>query len=229
MKWYFQVLNKYAEFSGRASRTEYWMFVLFNSIFLIAAIIIDNIAGTTIEGQPYGLFYFLYALAVLTPGLAVLVRRLHDVGKSGWMILIALIPVIGAIWLLVLLVTDSIPDENEYGANPKESYPDDTIVNNEQLSSKAIDSLTSDTIVLIVVIWMFITRLIWAVIPKLGDNVYSTEWFKTLNAAMGLIWALVPLGLAFAIKDKSKQILLFILGGIYLLYGLYETILQFIK
>ncbi len=81
MNWYLQVLKKYAEFSGRARRTEYWMFALFNLIFFLAAVVIDNIAGTTIGGLPYGLFYFLYALAVLIPGLAVAVRRLHDVGK----------------------------------------------------------------------------------------------------------------------------------------------------
>lgn len=229
MNWYLQVLKKYDVFSGRARRTEYWMFALFNFIFLIAAVIIDNVAGTTIEGLPYGLFYFLYALTVLIPGLAVVVRRLHDVGKSGWMILIALIPLIGAIWLLVLMVTDSIPGDNEYGANPKESYSVDNIMNNTQLSSNANDSSTGDTLVLIAVIWMFVSSLFWTIIPKFIDNYYSTEWFKSINAVMGLIWAVVPIGLAFAVKNKSKQIVLFILGGIYLLYGLYKIIMQFIN
>ena len=119
MNWYLKVLKQYADFKGRARRKEYWMFALFNIIFLIVAITLDNILGTAIEGVGYGLFYFLYILAVLIPSLAVAVRRLHDVGKSGWMILIGLIPVIGAIWLLVLCVTDSQPGENQYGANPK--------------------------------------------------------------------------------------------------------------
>jgi uncharacterized membrane protein YhaH (DUF805 family) len=120
MNWYLKVLKQYADFSGRARRKEYWMFVLFNMIFGIVAIILDNILGLTAGELPYGVFYFLYVLAVLIPGLAVFVRRLHDVGKSGWMILIALIPIIGAIWLLVLMVTDSNPGENQYGVNPKE-------------------------------------------------------------------------------------------------------------
>jgi uncharacterized membrane protein YhaH (DUF805 family) len=120
MNWYLQVLKNYAGFSGRARRTEYWMFVLFNFIFIIAAMIIDNIFKTTIGGLPYGVFYCLYVLAVFIPSLAVAVRRLHDVGKSGWMILVALIPIVGAIWLIVLMVTDSIPGENQYGPNPKE-------------------------------------------------------------------------------------------------------------
>jgi len=120
MNWYLQVLKKYAEFNGRARRKEYWMFALFNIIFLIAAMIIDNVAGTTIGELPYGLFYFIYALAVIIPGLAVSVRRLHDVGKSGWFYLIILIPIVGAIWILILFFTDGVIGQNEYGTNPKE-------------------------------------------------------------------------------------------------------------
>ena len=96
------------------------MFVLFYSIFAVIAIILDNLLGTSFEAASYGLIYCLYALAFFIPGLAVAVRRLHDVGKSGWLILIVLIPLIGAIWLLVLLVTDSTSGANEYGPNPKE-------------------------------------------------------------------------------------------------------------
>jgi len=120
MNWYLKVLKQYADFSGRARRKEYWMFALFNVIFIIVAMILDNILGTTTGGLPYGVFYFLYVLAIFIPGLAVSVRRLHDVGKSGWMYLIILIPLIGAIWLFVLMVTDSNPGENNYGPNPKE-------------------------------------------------------------------------------------------------------------
>ena len=120
MNWYLKCLKQYADFSGRSRRKEYWMFVLFNMIFAIVATIIDNVVGTANPELGYGVFYGLYVLAVFIPGLAVAVRRLHDVGKSGWMILIALIPLIGAIWLLVLMVTDSNPGENQYGQNPKE-------------------------------------------------------------------------------------------------------------
>ena len=120
MNWYLQVLKKYAVFSGRARRKEYWMFTLVSTIFSIIAMIIDNILGASIEGTGLGIFNILYSLAVLTPSYVVLVRRLHDVGKSGWMILIGLIPIIGPILVLVLTVTDSNPDENKCGPNPKE-------------------------------------------------------------------------------------------------------------
>ena len=119
MSWYIKVLKAYAVFSGRARRKEYWMFVLFNIIFAIVAIILDNILGTAMEGVGYGMIYVLYMLAVLIPSLAVAVRRLHDTGRSGWMILIALIPIVGGIWLLVLLVLEGNAGENKFGPSPK--------------------------------------------------------------------------------------------------------------
>ncbi len=128
MNWYLKVVkDNYANFTGRARRKEYWMFVLFNVIFAIVALIIDNIIGTSFsigEGAyamhlPYGWIYLIYTLIVLIPSLAVLVRRLHDIGKSGWWFFIAFIPLIGAIWLLVLTVTDGNPGSNIYGLSPK--------------------------------------------------------------------------------------------------------------
>ena len=120
MNWYLKVLKQYADFNGRARRKEYWMFFLFNMIFAFLAAIIDNVVGTASPELGYGIFYGIYALALFIPGLAVGVRRLHDVGKSGWMFLIALIPLIGAILLLVLMVTDSEQESNKWGENPKE-------------------------------------------------------------------------------------------------------------
>lgn len=119
MNWYLEVLKKYAVFSGRARRKEYWMFVLFNMIVAIVAMIVDNVLGIAIEGVGYGPIYILYGLAVLLPGLGVSIRRLHDVGKSGWFLFISLIPIIGGIWLLVVMCGDSMAGDNQYGANPK--------------------------------------------------------------------------------------------------------------
>ena len=118
MNWYLAVLRNYAVFSGRARRKEYWMFVLFNIIFAVIAAILDNVLGITIKDVGYGPIYLIYVLAVFIPGLAVAIRRLHDIGKSGWWFLISLIPCVGGIWLLVLLVTAGDVGENEYGAEP---------------------------------------------------------------------------------------------------------------
>ena len=114
MNYYIQALKKYFVFSGRARRSEYWYFALFNFFIIIVLQFLSNVIGDIAA-----LLVSIYALAVFIPGLAVLVRRLHDVGKSGWMVFISLIPIIGGIWLLVLTIRDSNPGDNLYGPNPK--------------------------------------------------------------------------------------------------------------
>ncbi|MFM2230889.1 MAG: hypothetical protein RL607_2147 [Bacteroidota bacterium] len=119
INWYKKVVfENYANFSGRARRSEYWYYTLMNIILAVVMMILDKTLGTNFEPLPYGYLYMIYALAVLVPGLAVAVRRLHDVGKSGWFFLVVLIPLVGPIWLLVLLCTDSV-DDNNWGENPK--------------------------------------------------------------------------------------------------------------
>lgn len=116
MDYYLGGWKKYAVFSGRARRKEYWMFVLFN---IIVAIIVGTIGGiihTT-------LLSFLYSVAVIIPALAVAVRRLHDTGRSGWWLLIVFIPVIGAIIVIIVDCLDSQPGDNQYGPNPKGVTP----------------------------------------------------------------------------------------------------------
>ncbi len=120
MNWYLKVLKQYADFKGRARRKEYWFFVLFNVIFAITAIIIDNVLGLAMQDVGYGPFYLIFALAMIIPGLAVTVRRLHDIGKSGWYFLLAFIPLVGGIILFVFSLMPGDPYENEYGPDPKE-------------------------------------------------------------------------------------------------------------
>lgn len=120
MHWYLDVLKKYTVFQGRARRKEYWMFTLFSFLIYIALATIDGILGMGGEGGA-GLFTMLYSLAVLLPSLAVAIRRLHDTGRSGWWLLISLVPIVGGIVLLVFLVLDSQPVSNQYGPNPKEA------------------------------------------------------------------------------------------------------------
>jgi uncharacterized membrane protein YhaH (DUF805 family) len=108
------VQQKYADFSGRARRSEYWWFVLFNIILGIVAAIIDK----GILGSEMGLIGIIVSLALLIPGIAVGVRRLHDLGKSGWWLLVALIPLIGAIILIWWFIQEGTPGDNEYGPNP---------------------------------------------------------------------------------------------------------------
>jgi len=120
MNWYLDVLkNKYAMFNGRARRKEYWFFVLFNILASIALGIVDGITGTLNDEMGVGLLGGIYWLAVLIPAIAVAVRRLHDTGRTGWWLLLCLIPVIGGLVLLIFMVFDSEPGDNQYGPNPK--------------------------------------------------------------------------------------------------------------
>ncbi|HLO04753.1 MAG TPA: DUF805 domain-containing protein [Symbiobacteriaceae bacterium] len=112
MHWYLDVLKKYVVFEGRARRTEYWVFGLISAIISLLLSILDNALSLGFLGS-------LYSLAVLLPSLGVSVRRLHDTNRSGWWLLIGLVPVIGWIVLLVFMLIDSDPQANEYGPNPK--------------------------------------------------------------------------------------------------------------
>ena len=132
MNWYLHVLKNYATFSGRATRSEYWYFILFSSIVVVILSIIDTIINTG------GMFSWIYTLAVLLPSLAVGARRLHDINKSGWWQLIMAIPLIGYIVLLVFYCIDS-KEDNKYGMNPKQSnnsnnLGNDTLFQLEKLS-----------------------------------------------------------------------------------------------
>ncbi|MEU8619448.1 DUF805 domain-containing protein [Streptomyces sp. NPDC048623] len=113
MNWYLDVLKKYAVFSGRARRQEFWMFTLFNLIAAIIVMAIDMAIST------YPLLYVIYFLAVFLPTLGVTVRRLHDTGRSGWWILIDLVPFVGFIILIVFLASEGEAQVNAHGPNPK--------------------------------------------------------------------------------------------------------------
>jgi len=116
MDWYLEVLRKYAIFDGRARRKEYWMFWLVNFVIEMILGMLDILLFSLgLLGAIYGLFIFI-------PGLAVTVRRLHDTNRSGWWILISLVPLVGWIFLLIFMIKDSNPGPNQYGSNPKEEY-----------------------------------------------------------------------------------------------------------
>ena len=119
MNWMLMPYQRYFDFSGRSRRKEYWMFVLFNVIFAIVAMVLDNVLGLASKELGYGPIYGLYALAMILPSLAVAARRLHDIGKSGWWQLIALIPIIGVIVLIVWYVREGDHGDNAYGPDPK--------------------------------------------------------------------------------------------------------------
>jgi uncharacterized membrane protein YhaH (DUF805 family) len=111
MDYFIGALKKYADFSGRARRTEFWMFMLFYTIFYLVLALVGSLLGTE-------LLALLFSLALLVPSLSIGARRLHDTGRSGWWQLIYIVPIIGFIVLIVFFVQDS-HDENSYGDSPK--------------------------------------------------------------------------------------------------------------
>jgi len=118
MKWFFQALRKYAVFQGRARRKEFWYFMLFNTLFALVLRLLEvQIAMASF--QETGLLSGIYGLLMFLPGFAVKVRRLHDTNHSGWWLLIGLIPIVGAIVLLMWMVRDSDAGANRYGLNPQ--------------------------------------------------------------------------------------------------------------
>lgn len=114
------VFSNYANFNGRARRSEYWYFMLFNVIISFVLSILMSLTAGSALSNVFRIIQSLYMLAVFIPGLAVVWRRLHDIGRSGAWYLIILVPLVGVILLLVWLCKDSQPDANEYGPCPKE-------------------------------------------------------------------------------------------------------------
>ena len=119
MSYAFEPLKKYAQFSGRSRRAEYWQYALFIGIVYV---VLAVLAAASKSSVVFGLLAVFY-LGILVPSLAVGVRRLHDTGKSGWWLLFGIVPIVGEITLLVFTCLDSQPGPNRYGPNPKEPAP----------------------------------------------------------------------------------------------------------
>ena len=121
MKWYLKCLKQYFDFSGRARRKEYWLFCLFNLIIAYILNVIDSAIGLTfpVGIVELGILSVIYSLLLFIPGLAVCVRRLHDIGKSGWFYLIGLIPLVGAIIVLIWFCKEGEHKTNKWGPDPK--------------------------------------------------------------------------------------------------------------
>jgi uncharacterized membrane protein YhaH (DUF805 family) len=112
-------LRKFADLNGRARRAEYWWFYLMVIVGYLVASIIDSLLGLDGTVGPYGIVTMLFGLAMLLPSIAVGVRRLHDTDRSGWWMLIAFVPLVGAIVLLVFFVLEGTNGDNSYGPDPK--------------------------------------------------------------------------------------------------------------
>ena len=121
MSYFIDALGKYAVFTGRSRRSEYWFFMLFVCLIGVALFAAGMYVTKATGGPPTLAEYLLdfFSLLIFLPSLVVSVRRLHDIGMNGWWVLLNLVP-LGGLVLLVLLCQDSQPGDNNYGPNPKE-------------------------------------------------------------------------------------------------------------
>ena len=117
MEWMLMPLKRYAEFSGRSRRKEYWMFYLLIIIVYVVLAILGSLVGESVGGILIGIF----ALGIIIPAIAVQVRRFHDQDKSGWFVLLGLIPLVGGIIVLVFMCLEGTRGPNQYGPDPKGS------------------------------------------------------------------------------------------------------------
>jgi len=131
MKWYIKVLKQYIDFNGRARRTEFWMYTLFQFLILFFMGFILGDLSSIINFPELEYLVLFYLIGILPPTFAVIVRRLHDLGKSGWMLLVLFVPFIGNIWFIVLMATNGQSGSNRYGKDPKNPFDEiDEIGNN---------------------------------------------------------------------------------------------------
>jgi uncharacterized membrane protein YhaH (DUF805 family) len=120
--YYFSAFKKYAVFKGRATRSEYWYFILFNILATLGFGLIDQMIGTFNFDAGYGPLSAIYTLAMIFPGVGVSIRRLHDTGRSGWWFLITAIPLLGLLVFLYFALLESDPNPNQYGQSPSWKY-----------------------------------------------------------------------------------------------------------
>lgn len=210
MKWFIKAFRQYADFSGRASRQEFWMFVLFNLLFAMAwafvAGLLTGLFGGSFDHDSDRLIFMykliaIYYAVTTVPAMAVGVRRLHDTGRSGWWMLIGLVPLVGGIWLIVLMCSDDNPGDNRYG-----SPPDGTTGNvpKYDLRQKALMWLTAFAVFSI---YMCLLNLV---------DVFSNRWYTgtdQLNMLLTLLGnflvsvSFIIMGIAFLQKrDYSRTV-----------------------
>jgi len=205
MKWFIKALRHYADFSGRARRKEFWMFALFNFIFYIVwAVLLTIVFAFTNKGRlpiAANIACLSYAVLIMLPAFALAVRRLHDVGKSGWMLLISLIPVVGGIWLFVLMVSKGQQGDNKYGPDPKTSP--ETVSDQPKLKSAGVTLIVASSVAIV----LSILTLLYLNIRMTGFSLIVNNVCYLISTVMLLIagFFLLSEEASFELREKKKK------------------------
>ena len=213
MRYYLNTLSDYANFNGRSSRSDYWFFALYNTIFSFFALTLDKIFEINFDDQiGYGPLTAIYTIAMIIPSLAISVRRLHDVGKSGWMFLISFVPFIGSIWLLVLLLSKSEKERNQYGDIPK------------SISASNGVSITTQSLQNIIFIY-FIYLFFWELIRWLiGLSVFDYDVYDYIGIINVYFYIFIG-SLLESIINKTQRVIAYLILLILLYHDIYNLII----
>ena len=203
MKWFFKVLKQYANFKGRASREEFWMFFLFNLLVTFALTVIG--IGLWMWSNKTGVIFLpcLYQMAVLIPSFAVTIRRLHDTGRNAWFLLVNLIPVIGGLWLFIVLVIKGVSEENRFGKNNPTAY-----------ESRYHRKRSAAVALIIASIFWFFTLIIFLIFQSGGNESQLLSIFLPLGLiitgyllfskrmfSIGVAWSLIVFSVVWLFRD----------------------------
>ncbi len=185
MNHYLNVLRKYVVFEGRSERAEYWYYVLFNIIFFIILRIIENVIG-----DEKNILSIFYGLVTFLPGIAVIVRRLHDINKKSSMVFLVFIPIIGTIWILILMCKDGTKGENKYGADPKNRDQSTNVLqNNSAIENKEKQNYVPWIIIglsILISLYFFINKGTVNQIETIEDIFWKTQKLQLNNKAINL-------------------------------------------
>ena len=129
--------------------------------------------------------------------------------------LIGLVPIVGQVWFLYAMLQDGDEGENRYGKDPK-----------KLTSSNLVSEEYTDTALTFTILWMILINLFYRLLPQFNPEYYATLWFQKLTIVINFIWSLLPILIAIAIRNKSVQIVLFVLGAMYLVYGWLQLLIN---
>ena len=217
IQWLFKVLGHYSDFSGRARRREFWIFMLF--IFLTAGLVsFLNLVGDYFSDRALYAAFMCYGVVMWLPAMAVAVRRLHDVGKSGWALLIVLIPIIGVIWLFALMVTKGQQVNNKYGRDPitsPESFSEQSKLKSVGVTMIVTFSITS----IFIIFYRWIVPIIlqgesfYQANSLLNLYFFGTRFFYLVSTVIFLITGFYLLNVKTIsdIQEKKKKVMIMLL------------------
>lgn len=213
--WFAHTFKQYASYRGRAGRFEYWNFQMWALLLLYVGAMIDLFSGLHFGELGAGVAYSLIALGFFLPRLMLAIRRMQDQNKSGWFVLVSLIPIAGPIWFLVLTLLPGTRGSNDHGPSPESEVA---------LEGKRLGYV--DNVVMWAVIWVAVSGVIWGAIRLTGNfDYYESPTFELANILSAYASGLMVVALGAVMPDKTKRTALIVIGAVVLLWRIAEVLM----